>query len=112
MSHNQNKPAARVTVARALIGTLLAASAVAGITSAQVEQNRPVESATAPAANGAQPASKATDVVSDGINGEGLLAMMVNKSQVVATKLPYKTVNIANPDIADFNRVNDYEILV
>ena len=37
---------------------------------------------------------------------------MVNKSQVITTKLPYKTVNIANPEIADFNRVNDYEILL
>jgi pilus assembly protein CpaC len=107
MSHIQNKTAARVTVARALIGSLLAAGAVAGVAMAQAAPE-----GAAPAVNAAQPASKATDVVSDGVNGEGKLALMVNKSQVVTTKLPYKTVNVANPEIADFNRISDYEILV
>jgi len=37
---------------------------------------------------------------------------MVNKSLVLATKLPYKTVNVANPDVVDFNRVDDYQILL
>jgi pilus assembly protein CpaC len=74
-----------------------------------------VEIATAPAAKSSpstQPSSRATDVVSDGINADGKLVLMVNKSQVVTTKLPYKTVNVANPETADFNQVNNYEILV
>src|SRR5688572_15958181 len=40
------------------------------------------------------------------------LALMVNRSLVVTTKLPYKTVNVANPDVVDFNRVDDYQILL
>jgi pilus assembly protein CpaC len=40
------------------------------------------------------------------------LSLLVNKSQVVTTKLPYKTVNVANPDVVDFNRVDDYQILL
>ena len=112
MSHKQNNTAARVKIGRAMIAALLAAGTVAGITSAQVADKPATETGTAAGAPAAQPGSKPTDVVADGVNGEGRLAMMVNKSQVVATKLPYKTVNIANPDIADFNRVNDYEILV
>jgi pilus assembly protein CpaC len=43
---------------------------------------------------------------------DGKVSIMVNKSLVLATKLPYKTVNVANPDVVDFNRVDDYQILL
>lgn len=69
--------------------------------------------ATQPGVLPAEPAStRASDVVSNGLSDDGKLTLMVNKGQVITTKLPYKTVNIANPEIADVNRVNDYEILL
>ena len=52
------------------------------------------------------------DVVVEGLDPDGRLKLMVNTSQVVTTKLPFKTVSIANPEIADFNRVDDAVILV
>ena len=55
----------------------------------------------------------ATQTAPSPIEGkESKLALMVNKSLVVTTKLPYKTVNVANPDVVDFNRVDDYQILL
>ncbi len=61
----------------------------------------------------AKPASKpGAAVIEKGLDRDGRIAMMVNTSQVVSTKLPYKTISIANPEIADFNRVDDSVILV
>lgn len=51
-------------------------------------------------------------VVVLGLDAEGKLRLMVNTSQVLSTRLPYKTISIANPEIADFNRVDDTVILV
>lgn len=70
----------------------------------------PMAPTTRPAAT-TRPSDVAT-VVSDGIGEDGRLSLMVNKSAVVVTKLPFKTINIANPEIADFNRISDYEILI
>jgi Flp pilus assembly secretin CpaC len=123
MSHTDTRPAAaaaaapRPKLARAVLGALLLAGA--GTTAATFAQERPADapaSATAPARvtqrrHGRQP-TRATDVVAGGLNEQGKLSLMVNKSQVVTTKLPYKTVNVANPETADVNRVNDHEILI
>jgi pilus assembly protein CpaC len=94
------------------MGTILSAAVAAGV-HAQATQGGPADNAAAPASTGAEGAKPAAaGVVSDGVNGEGRLLLMVNKSQIVTTKRPYKTVNISNADIADYNRVNDTEILV
>jgi pilus assembly protein CpaC len=95
-----------VTVGRFLIGALM----LTGSSSVALAQSKSDAATTQPAS--ASSTTHATDVVSDGLADNGKLALMVNKSQVVTTKLPYKTINIANPEIADVNRVNDYEILV
>jgi hypothetical protein len=62
----------------------------------------------------AKPAAPAAGnpVVLAGLGGDGKLQMMVNTSKSVTTRLPYKTISIANPEIADFNRVDDSVILV
>src|SRR4051812_19710780 len=83
--------AAAVVAAAALWGT---AAGAADVQQPAVRDNaevRPV--ATQSVANKPNP-----------IEGkEGKVSIMVNKSLVLATKLPYKTVNVANPDVVDFN---------
>jgi pilus assembly protein CpaC len=114
MSQQKKNNFARVTVARALMGTILSAAVAAGV-HAQEPKSAPAGNASGAAAVGAdnaKPTSNAAGVVADGVNEEGRLMLMVNKSQIVTTKQPYKTVNISNADIADYNRVNDNEILV
>lgn len=46
------------------------------------------------------------------VDEDGKIGLMVNRSTVLTTRLPYKTVNVANPDVVDFNRVDDYQILL
>lgn len=114
MSQKKNN-VARVTISRALMGTILSAAVAAGVHAQVAQSGQPEKqggAAVAATADNTKPATKASDVVSDGINGEGRLMLMVNKSQILTTKLPYKTINISNADIADYNRLGDNEILV
>lgn len=101
MSLTRNK------ISAAVIGVTLLLTA--GANSAQVASAP--DASPAPAAT--QPSTtRASDVIADGLNEEGRLGMMVNKSQILTTKLPFKTINVANPEIADFNTVDQYTILV
>jgi pilus assembly protein CpaC len=70
--------------------------------------------AGAPAGRAAAPADEpaAPSVVIRGLGADGKLRLMVNTSQVLTTRLPFKTVSVATPEIADFNRVEDAVILV
>src|SRR5688500_840914 len=104
MSRNATQPA-RTTLATAVLGALLL-TGLGATTPGLFAQEKP---ATQPATAATEPAML---VVADGVGEDGKLTMMVNKSQVVRTKLPYKTVSIANPEIADFNQVDQYTILV
>ena len=99
MNATRNKASVRKILAQAVIGVAVLFGTAAG---ADVTASQP----------STQPTTNSVTVISEGINEDGRLSMMVNKSQVVTTKLPYKTLNVANPEIADVNRVNDYEILV
>jgi pilus assembly protein CpaC len=60
-----------------------------------------------------QPTSRATgSLVSNGLSPSGNISLMVNKSQVITTRVPYKRVSIAQPDIADVTLVGANEVLV
>lgn len=45
-------------------------------------------------------------------NGDTAITIMVNKSQVLNTRVPYKRLNVAQPDIADVNPIGPTSILV
>ncbi|HZL35427.1 MAG TPA: type II and III secretion system protein family protein [Tepidisphaeraceae bacterium] len=47
--------------------------------------------------------SRGDSIVASGLNAQGVLEMMANKSAVLTTRVPYKTVSPAQPDIADVN---------
>jgi pilus assembly protein CpaC len=76
----------------------------------------PIEAAppvTAPA-DAPSPDGAAADapVVVRGLDAQGRLRLMVNTSQALTTMRPFKTVSIANPEIANFNHVEADVILV
>jgi pilus assembly protein CpaC len=109
----------RKTVAQALLGAVLLAAAAAG--GARAQQTVPLtevrpgggEHAAADGEATTRPATtKTSDVVAEGLGEDGKIVLMINKSQQITTKLPYKTVNVANPDVADVNQVNNYELLL
>jgi pilus assembly protein CpaC len=104
MNAIRNKASVRKILAQAVIGVAVLFGTAAG---ADVPTSQPSTQPTA-----AKSTTNAVTVIAEGINEDGRLGMMVNKSQVITTKLPYKTLNVSNPEIADVNRVNDYEILV
>jgi pilus assembly protein CpaC len=51
-------------------------------------------------------------VIAEGVSADGGMVVMLNKSRIIKTRQPYQTVNVANPAIADVNRVGDLELLV
>jgi pilus assembly protein CpaC len=126
MSHHQTCATKRKTVARALLGSVLFATAAAAAAAAAGPASAQEQTTTVPltevkpggqpaaAADGGttRPSTKASEVVADGLGEDGKVILMVNKSQQITTKLPYKTVNVSNPDIADVNQVNNYELLL
>jgi pilus assembly protein CpaC len=60
-----------------------------------------------------QPApARGNGMVADGVAADGKLKLTVNKSTVITTTVPVKRVNIAQPDVADFNLIGPRNILV
>jgi pilus assembly protein CpaC len=65
------------------------------------------------AAPATQPATKMTkDLVTEGTDQQGMLHLTVGKSQVIATRTPYKRVSVGEPTIADVNPIGPGTILV
>jgi pilus assembly protein CpaC len=96
---------------RLAAAAVLAAAALTGAASSAAAQEQPAVRETP------EVRPVATQMIADTkptpIEGkDSKLSLMVNKSLVVTTKLPYKTVNVSNPDVVDFNRVDDYQILL
>jgi pilus assembly protein CpaC len=54
----------------------------------------------------------AENMVSDGLNDQGIIKLNVNKSVVLHTKALLRRVSVASPDIADVNLVGPSEMLV
>jgi pilus assembly protein CpaC len=79
---------------------------------APADAPKSVEAPAAPAATEPDAGPAHSPVVLNGVGDDGKLQMMINTSQVITTRLPYKTISVANPEIADFNRVDDRVILV
>jgi pilus assembly protein CpaC len=61
----------------------------------------------------AAPAAPAADtLVHQGTDNQGAVRIMLNKSQVLQTKVPYKRLSVAQPEIADVNPLGPTTILV
>jgi pilus assembly protein CpaC len=59
-----------------------------------------------------RPAGATTRIITPGIVTEGKLTVDAGKSVVLKTTVPYKRVNVAQPEIADFNTIGDTTILL
>lgn len=51
-------------------------------------------------------------LVADGVDANGQVNLLMNKSVVITTTKPYSRVNVAQPDVADVNAVGGSSILV
>ena len=58
------------------------------------------------------PTTSESSLVTGGLGASGGVSLMVNKSTVVTTRVPYKRVSIANPEVADVNLVGPSDVLV
>jgi len=88
-------------VRRAVI--TLAAWAALGLAGAS---NAAAQAQTQPAGN------TTTTLISGGLGESGNITLMTNKSATVTTRVPYKSVSVANPDVADVNPVGPTQVLI
>ena len=51
-------------------------------------------------------------LVTKGVGADGMIRLMVNKSTVLTTRVPYKRVSVAQPDVADVSLVGPSEVLL
>lgn len=105
-----SKRRARRTLAKfALIASMAANLMLGGKANVAFAQT-----ATAPAQAEAKPAAKAdfTSIVSEGLDSEGGVKIMVNKSTLIKTRVPVKRVNLATNDVAVFNTLDPQNILI
>lgn len=58
------------------------------------------------------PAAGAALLIADGTDAEGKIRLRLNKSAVITTKVPYKRVNVSQPEVADLNLIGPESILV
>src|SRR5438309_4052999 len=58
------------------------------------------------------PASQPAALISGGLSPTGSITLMMNKSAVLTTRVPYKRVSIANAEVAEVNAVAPLEILI
>ena len=98
----------RVALATALI--LCACGTASGQDADAPADNAGGAAATAPSA---QPpaAGRSAPIIASGVN-RGVVNLTTNRSTVLKTRVPYKNVSIAQPDVADVNLVGPQDILV
>src|SRR5688572_21321815 len=65
----------------------------------------------APATGGGGGQRNGADMIADGTT-DGKVRLMINRSVVITTKVPYKRVSVGNPEIADVNTIGPSNILV
>jgi len=106
-SINQKIQTRRRRVAIVLCGA--AASLMLLVAGSTGEEAAP---ATQPAAN--QPAGERSrnDLIASGVNANGKLELMLNKTAVISTRAPYKRVSVGQPEIADVNPISPTNLLV
>src|SRR5438105_7008382 len=103
-------------VRRSLRGSASAVIAAAVLSlaafAAHAQEQPAAKPATAPtAAPRGRPAGGTAALVQTPL-ADGVLHVLANRSTVVKTRVPYKNVSIAQPDVADVNLVGPQDILV
>ncbi|HEX8524764.1 MAG TPA: pilus assembly protein N-terminal domain-containing protein [Tepidisphaeraceae bacterium] len=111
MNHkkNQNRHTRR-TVGKALATISACALSVLTVASPAFGQQTVSPSTTQPAAQTAP--SGRTSLVTDGIGRDGKIRLVMNKTSVLTTARPYKSVSIGQPDVADVTAVSPTNILL
>lgn len=84
-----------------LAGAGLSVLLFASASLAQEATTRPTTSTT-----------NASRLVADGVDSNGQINLLMNKSVVITTTQPYSRVNVAQPEVADVNAVGGSSILV
>ncbi len=57
-------------------------------------------------------AGASATLVTEGLESDGSLKLMVNKSTSLTTKTPYKRVNVGSPEVVEYNTLNPSTLLV
>lgn len=69
-------------------------------------------SVTASTGQDAPLGNQRNNLVTNGAAEDGAVRIMLNKSQVLQTRVPYRRVNVSQPEIADVNPIGPQSILV
>src|SRR3954462_3663543 len=110
---NQNKPQMRSRNARRVIARsmlMLGGGLLTILSLATPVLGQAAGAATQPAAHNAP--SGRSFLITDGLGRDGKVALMSNKTTVVTTARPYKSVSIGQPEVADVTPVSPTNILV
>jgi pilus assembly protein CpaC len=90
-----------------------AAALACAFGSALAQDNDPQPPSTQPAAvSQPQSAPRNTGAIVDMGNRDGTIKLMVNRSTVLKTRVPFKNVSISQPDVADVSLVGPQDILL
>jgi pilus assembly protein CpaC len=92
----------RVAVAAALLICTLSAPA----------RGQQPTTAPAPTTEPAATGGRTSGIILRGTTKDGAVNLLTNRSTVVKTRVPYKSVSIAQPDVADINLVGPQDILI
>jgi pilus assembly protein CpaC len=97
---------------RRVLAALAAAAALFACPAPVLAQDQ--QPTTAPAATTAPSTGGrgASSIVARGTTKDGAVNLLTNRSTVIKTRVPYKNVSIAQPDVADVNLVGPQDILV
>jgi pilus assembly protein CpaC len=104
---NDQQPVAQRPLGR-LARVAIAAAALLAAASVAAQEQSATRSATAQP----QPAAGADDPILQTPLKDGVLQVQANRSTVLKTRVPYKNVSIAQPDVADVNLVGPRDMLL
>ena len=105
---NENQSEARRV--RGPGGYVVAAVLILAAAGAAIAQDRAPAPAAAPAQT--QPTAGGTVGIVESGAKDGVVSLLANRSTVIKTRVPYKNVSIAQPDVADVNLVGPQDILL
>lgn len=60
----------------------------------------------------AVPGKSGSTMLAEGVDANGSIQLLVNKSRPLSTQRPYKRVSVAQPDVADVNTIGPSNLLV
>jgi pilus assembly protein CpaC len=107
------RPSAAGNATRVFALSVLAGLAAGGSALGADAPDSAVPTVVAPdAAPTTAPARPAPTILTNGLNSSGGISLMVNKSVVLATRVPYRRVDIGQPDVASVKLIGPSEVLL